>query len=62
MSVHMGQFPQDGNFGRFREFFLKKVTAYCAKTKRGSLVLGLCYHKNVTVNYIALVKLVHNNP
>ena len=39
------------------------------KTKRGSLVfstvpenLGLGYHKNVTVNSIALVKLVHNNP
>ena len=47
------------------DFFLKKLNAHCAKTNRGSLVFSTVtenpYHKNVTVNYIALVKLVHNN-
>ena len=48
---------------------LGKVNAQCSKTKRGSLVfstvpgnLGFGHHKNVAVNYIALVKLVHDNP
>ena len=56
-------------FWPFQGNFLKKVNARCAKTKRGSLFfstvpenLGLVHHKNVTVNSIALVKLVHNNP
>ena len=66
--LHMGQFTQDGNFGHFRGIVCKNLNTHCAKTKRGSLVfstvpehLGLGHHKNVTVNSIALVKLVHND-
>ena len=62
-------FPRTGILAILRIFLLKNVSTHCAKTKRGSLVfanvpenLGLCYHTNVTVISIALVKLVHNNP
>ena len=51
------------------EEFFEKVNAHRAKTKRCSLVFstvpensGLLHHRSVTVNSIALVKLVHNNP
>ena len=67
--IAYGSVSPGREFWPFLGNFLKKVNAHCAKTKRGSLVfsnvpenLGLCHHKNVTVNSIALVKLAHNNP
>ena len=64
----MGQFSRTGILAILGNFF-EKVNAHCVKTKRGSLVfstvpenLGFWHHKKVTVNSIALVKLVHNNP
>ena len=67
--ITYGSVSPGREFWPFQGNILKKVNAHYAETKRGSLIvstvpenLGLVHHKNVTVNSIALVKLVPNNP